>query len=82
MERVGREMGVEIRSRPGRTSDQDGVIGGDLDVDEGDHRDDDDDGDDHDDDVDVDLHGEEVLGGGLPLLLSLFCCLPPRMSII
>ena len=76
MEREDREMEVEIRNRPSRTSDHVGY-GGDLDVDEGDHRDDDADYGDHDDDVDVDLHGEEVLGGGLPLLLSLFCCLPP-----
>ena len=80
MERGGREMEVEIRNRPGRTSDDHDGYGGGVGVDEGGDVDDVDDYSDHDDDVDVDLHGEEVLGGGLPLLLSLFCCLPPTSS--
>ena len=34
----------------------------------------------NDNDDDVHLHGEEVLGGSLPLLLSLFRRLPPAIS--
>ena len=74
MERGGRETEEETRNRPGRTSDQDDDGDGDVDYD--DDHDDDDGGEEGDD---VDLHGEEVLGGGLPLLLPLLCRLPPTI---
>ena len=79
MEREDRKTEVEIRNRPSRTSNHVGY-GADLDVDERDGHDAD--YGDHDVDGDVDLHGEEVLGGGLSLLLPLFCCLPPSIIII
>ena len=78
MEREGRETEEETRNHPGRTSDQDddGDVDVDVDVDYDDDHDDDDGGEEGDD---VDLHGEEVLGGGLPLLLPLLCRLPPTI---
>ena len=73
--REGRETEVETRNHPDQTSDHDND---DCDDDDNDNDDDDGGGGGGCGDDDVDLHGEEVLGGRLPLLLPLLCCLPPE----